>query len=50
MRVGFNSRDDGFKFRNSCINHVITVPALGIDVVTTGGRCGGMANGIGKQP
>jgi hypothetical protein len=43
MRVGFNPRDDGFKFANSFTNHVITVPALGVDV-TTGGRCGGMAS------
>jgi hypothetical protein len=43
MRVGFNSRDDGFKFANSFTNHVITVPALGIDM-TTQGRCGGMAS------
>ena len=27
MRIGFNSRDDGFKFANSFNNHVVTVPA-----------------------
>ncbi len=42
VRTSFNAVHHGFKFSNSFINHVISVPALGIDF-TTGGRCGGMA-------
>jgi hypothetical protein len=42
MRVAFTSREHGFKFSNLFTNHVVKVPALGIDI-TTRGRCGGMA-------
>jgi hypothetical protein len=42
IRTAFNPVQHGFKFPNSFVNHVISVPALGIDF-TTGGRCGGMA-------
>lgn len=40
--TGFYPVDDGFKFSNSFVNHVINVPALGLDIRTLG-RCGGMA-------
>jgi hypothetical protein len=43
MRTRFNPREHGFKFANSFVNHVVSVPLLGIDI-TTRGRCGGMAS------
>jgi hypothetical protein len=42
MRTAFNPREHGFTFRNDFVNHVVTIPALHIDI-TTLGRCGGMA-------
>lgn len=42
VRTSFNAIHHGFKFSNSFVNRVISVPALGIDF-TTKGRCGGMA-------
>jgi hypothetical protein len=42
IRTSFNPIQHGFKFPNSFVNNVITVPSLGIDVDTRG-RCGGMA-------
>jgi hypothetical protein len=42
MRLPFNAVEHGFAFSNSFTNHVVTIPALGIDI-TTSGRCGGMA-------
>ena len=42
MRTAFNPREHGFKFSNGFVNHVVTIPGLGIDL-TTRGRCGGMA-------
>ena len=42
MRVNFTAAEHGFAFTNSFVNHVIRIPALGIDI-TTRGRCGGMA-------
>ena len=42
MRIAFTPAEHGFAFSNSFTNHVLRIPALGIDV-TTGGRCGGMA-------
>lgn len=41
-RVPFTPSEDGFAFANSFANHVVNIPALGIDI-TTFGRCGGMA-------
>jgi hypothetical protein len=43
MRTAFNPHEHGFEFSNSFTNHVVKVPALGIDM-TTRGRCGGMAS------
>lgn len=42
ITTAFNPVQHGFKFRNNFVNHVISVPSLGIDF-TTLGRCGGMA-------
>lgn len=42
MRLPFNAVEHGFVFPNSFTNHVVTIPALKIDI-TTSGRCGGMA-------
>ena len=42
MRVNFTAAEHGFAFANSFTNHVVRIPALGIDI-TTKGRCGGMA-------
>jgi hypothetical protein len=42
MRLPFNAVEHGFAFSNSFTNHVVTIPALKIDI-TTSGRCGGMA-------
>ena len=42
MRVNFTAAEHGFAFANSFVNHVVRIPALGIDI-TTKGRCGGMA-------
>jgi hypothetical protein len=42
MRVNFNSPEHGFAFSNGFTNHVLQIPALGVDI-TTRGRCGGMA-------
>ena len=42
MRVNFTAAEHGFAFTNSFTNHVVRIPALGIDI-TTKGRCGGMA-------
>lgn len=42
IRTAFNPVQHGFKFRNDFVNHVITVPSLGINFDTFG-RCGGMA-------
>jgi hypothetical protein len=41
-RAPFTASQHGFAFENAFVNHLINVPALGIDV-TTLGRCGGMA-------
>lgn len=41
-RVAFTPREHGFKFANTFVNHLITVPALNLDIATRG-RCGGMA-------
>jgi hypothetical protein len=41
-RAPFTPAEDGFAFANSFTNHVVKIPALGIDI-TTRGRCGGMA-------
>jgi len=41
-RAPFTLPLHGFKFDNNFVNHVVSVPALRIDL-TTGGRCGGMA-------
>ncbi|ATQ75889.1 hypothetical protein CR152_16145 [Massilia violaceinigra] len=40
--TSFHPAHHGFKFANQFVNHVVRVPALGIDI-TTYGRCGGMA-------
>ena len=42
MRVAFNPVEHGFGFANAFTNHLVHVPALGMDI-TTRGRCGGMA-------
>jgi hypothetical protein len=42
VRLPFNPAEHGFVFSNSFTNHLLTIPALGIDF-TTQGRCGGMA-------
>lgn len=42
IRTAFNLVQHGFKFRNDFVNHVISVPSLGINFNTLG-RCGGMA-------
>jgi hypothetical protein len=40
--VAFNPVEHGFAFANAFTNHLVHVPALGLDVATRG-RCGGMA-------
>ena len=42
IRTTFSPVQHGFKFRNEFVNHIITVPSLGINFDTSG-RCGGMA-------
>lgn len=41
-RAPFAPIEDGFAFANRFANHVVNIPALGVNI-TTFGRCGGMA-------
>ena len=42
VRISFTPAENGFAFSNGFTNHVVRVPAVGVDI-TTRGRCGGMA-------
>ena len=42
MRISFTPAENGFAFSNGFTNHVLRIPAVGVDI-TTRGRCGGMA-------